>query len=43
MMNFFKMNLFWVALPTELCSIVAQKDQTDMTIKKMYKMVTMSQ
>ncbi len=37
MMNFFKMNLFWAALTPELQGVIAQKDQEDMTIKKMYR------
>jgi hypothetical protein len=43
MMNFFKMNLFWAALTPELQGVIAQKDQEDMTIKKMYRIATTAQ
>jgi hypothetical protein len=43
MMNFFEINLFRAPLPDKLWNIVAQKDQTDMIIKKMYRIATTSQ
>jgi hypothetical protein len=43
MFNFFKMNLFKVALTPELRSVVAQQDQETMTIKKMYQVATTAQ
>ncbi len=40
MFNFFKMNLFKVALTPELRAVVAQQDQQQMTVKKMYMHAT---
>ncbi len=42
-MNFFKMNLFKVALTPELRSVVAQQEQETITIKRMYQVATMAQ
>jgi hypothetical protein len=41
--NFFKMNLFKAALTLELRSVVAQQVQETITIKKMYRVATMTQ
>jgi hypothetical protein len=38
--NFFKMNLFKVALTPELRSVVAQQEQETITIKRMYQVAT---
>ncbi len=43
MFNFFKMNLFKAALTPELRAVVAQQDQEQMTVKKMYMHATMAQ
>jgi hypothetical protein len=43
MFNFFKMNLFKAALTPELWAVVAQQDQEQMTVKKMYMHATMAQ
>jgi hypothetical protein len=40
MMNYFKMNLFWAALMPDLRS---QQEQENMTIWKMYHIITMAQ
>jgi hypothetical protein len=41
--NFFKMNLFKVALTPELRAVVAQQDPEAMTVKKMYMVATTAQ
>jgi hypothetical protein len=41
--NFFKMNLFKVALTPELRSVVAQQEQETITIKKMYHVANTAQ
>jgi hypothetical protein len=43
MFNFFKMNLFKAALTPELLAVVAQQDQEQMTVKKMYMHATTAQ
>ena len=43
MFNFFKMNLFKAALTPELRAVVAQQDQEQMTVKKMYMHATTAQ
>jgi hypothetical protein len=40
MMNFFKMNLFEAALTPDLRRVIAQEEQKNMTIKKMYRIAT---
>jgi len=39
-MQFFKMQLFFAALPGEIRLIVAQKDQTNITLDDMYQIAT---
>ncbi len=41
--NFFKMNLFKVALTPELRTVVAQQEHETITIKKMYQVATTAQ
>jgi hypothetical protein len=41
--NFFKMNLFKAALTPELRSVVAQQEQENITIKRMYQVATTAQ
>jgi hypothetical protein len=43
MFNIFKMNLFKAALTPELWAVVAQQDQEQMTVKKMYMHATTAQ
>jgi hypothetical protein len=43
MFNFFKMNLFKAALTPELRAMVAQQDQEQMMVKKMYMHATTAQ
>jgi hypothetical protein len=43
MYNFFKMNLFKAALTPEVRAVVAQRDQEQMTVKRMYKHATTAQ
>jgi hypothetical protein len=43
MFNFFKMNLFKAALTPKLRAVVAQQDQEQMTVKKMYMHATTAQ
>ncbi len=43
MFNFFIMNLFKAALTPELRAVVAQQDQEQMTVKKMYMHATTAQ
>jgi hypothetical protein len=43
MVNFFKMNLFKATLTPELRAEVAQQDQEQMTVKKMFMHATMAQ
>jgi hypothetical protein len=43
MFNFFKMNLFKAALTPKLRAVVAQQDQEQMTVKKMYHGTTRGQ
>jgi len=42
-MQFFKMQLFRAALPGEIRHVVAQKDQTHITLDDMYQIATMVQ
>jgi hypothetical protein len=39
-MQFFKMQLFWAALPGEIHNVVAQEDQTNITLDDMYQIAT---
>jgi len=39
-MQFLKMQLFWAALPAEICHVVAQKDQTNITLDDIYQIAT---
>jgi len=39
-MQFFKMQLFWAALPSELCHVVAQRDHTTIMMDDMYDIAT---
>jgi hypothetical protein len=39
-LQFFKMQLFWAALPGEICHLITQKDQTNITLNSMYKSAT---
>jgi hypothetical protein len=39
-MQFFKMQLFQAALPCKICNVVAQQNQTTVTVDEMYRIVT---
>ena len=42
-MQFFKMQLFWAALPGEIWKVVTQHDQTTMPLNDMYQNATTTQ
>jgi hypothetical protein len=42
-MHFFKMQLFWAALPGDIGKVVAQHDQNTMTLDDMYQIATTTQ
>ncbi len=39
-MQFLKIQLFWAALPAEIHHVVAQKDQTNITLDDIYQIAT---
>ncbi len=42
-MQFFKMQLFWVALPGDICKVMAQQNPNTITLDDMYQIVTNTQ
>jgi hypothetical protein len=43
LMNFFKMQLFWAALPHKFHNVVAQKEHTRIMLEEMYDVTTTQQ
>jgi hypothetical protein len=42
-MQFFKMQLFWAALPGDICKVMVQHDQNSITLDDMYQVATTTQ